>query len=205
MRYARTIAQVAALVAIYVIWRRWGSSTTWERAASTGKSYRVKRAPDAAAVAERLAALELKLRAFLEAADDAFPGDARVANIRARWNGTLSEVARPGDVAFSLNKQDVHVCVRSPGGGLEPMNTTVYILLHELAHVATDAYGHPPVFWTNFRWVLEAAERLGVYAYEDFDAVEKTYCGHVLGNNVMGCVRRKECRSLLPSRASKKM
>lgn len=175
---------------------------TWQASKVTGKMYWVKNATGKEAVADRLAALELALRQFQKNAAAAFPDDPRLQRLAARWDGTLAEVERPGDIAYSLNKQTVYVCVRSPSepAKLESFNTTMYVLLHEVAHVATDEYGHPPVYWDNFRWLLEAAEHLGVYTYEDFDAMPVTHCGHRLGNNAMACVRRKECSSSLRTR-----
>ena len=165
--------------------------------APSGKTYRVKQAPGQELVAERLDILSTKLHAFLDAAEDAYPGDRRIVNVRARWTGTLSETERSDDIAYSLNKRDVHVCIRSDLDTIETMNTCMYVLLHEIAHVATDSLGHEPEFWRNFRWFLEVAEKLGVYTYEDFDVKQTTFCGHTLGNNVLSCVKRKRCESLL--------
>ncbi len=173
------------------------SPMTWQESRN-GQLFWVKRAPGQDLVANRLEELTDKLWQLLDAADDAYPGDFRIANIRARWNGRLNETETPGDIAFSLNKNDVYVCVRSPKTGLlEDRNTSMYVLLHEIAHVATDTYGHPPEFWVNFRWLLEVAEKLRLYKYEDFDEVQTTFCGHALGNNVMRCVKKKKCKSLL--------
>ena len=188
---------IAVLVVLILLatMMRW-SPMTWQQSI-TGKSYYVKRGPGQELVANRLELLTHHTNKFLDAADDAYPGDFRIANIRARWNGTLAETTDSSGIAYSLNKTSVHVCVRSPEGGLESINTTMYVLLHEIAHVATDTFGHPPEFWTNFRWILEAAEKLGVYTYEDFDAIQVTFCGHQLGNSVMKCVKKNTCKSLL--------
>jgi hypothetical protein len=177
------------------------AAMTWQTS-SSGKLYYVKRAPGQDLVADRLDLLTARLNQLLEQADDAYPGDIRIANVRARWNGTLGEVSEKDDIAYSMNKQEVHVCVRNPANGqLESENTSMYVLLHEIAHVATDTYGHPPEFWLNFRWFLEVADSLGLYEYEDFDTKETTFCGHTLGNNVLRCRKRGECDSLLEKKS----
>lgn len=173
------------------------TAMTWQSAAVNGKAYWVKNAPGKDKVADRLAQLEAALRKFLKDALVAYPDDARLLALRKRWDGTLSEVERPGDIAYSLNKKAIYVCVRARNDTIESFNTTMYVLLHEVAHVCTDKYGHPPVFWENFRWILEVAEGLGVYTYEDFDAIPVTHCGHRLGNNVLRCVKQNECTSLV--------
>ena len=144
--------------------------------------------------------LRARIERFLDAADAASPNDARVSNVRRRWNGTLSETEHSDGIAYSMNKNDVYVCVRcdnSPDGQLEDINTSTYVLLHELAHVATDEYGHTPEFWRTMRWFLEVAEDAGLYEFQDFAKTPVRYCGKALGNNVLSCVKEKRCEALL--------
>lgn len=184
---------VIAVIVAAGYWR----PMTWQQTAS-GKYYYVKRAHGQEVVAERLEYLTKSMERLVEKADDLYPGDRRVANVRARWSGTLAEVNGSDEIAYSMNKRDIYVCLRnSQTGVIEPVNTSMYVLLHEIAHVATDLHGHPPEFWLNFRWFLEVAERLGYYSYEDFDTTQTTFCGHTLGNNVMRCLKTKTCKSLL--------
>jgi hypothetical protein len=190
------IAAVVLVALLLYMLRR--SPMTWQ-AASSGTVFWVKRAPGQELVADRLEVLTKTLRDLLDRTDDLYPNDPRIANVRARWNGRLSETETPGEIAFSMNKNDVYVCIRAPSTGLlEDVNTSIYVLLHEIAHIATNSYGHTQEFWENFRWLLEVAEKLGVYTYQDFDTVQTTFCGHNLGNNVLRCVKRKQCPSLLP-------
>ena len=53
----------------------------------------------------------------------------------------------------------------------------MFVVLHELAHIATESIGHTPEFWANFKWILEESINIGIYAKKDYskDAVE--YCG----------------------------
>lgn len=188
---------IIVILAIFLMTKLF-SSMTWQTS-SSGRAYYVKSAPDQHLVADHLDVLAVKLQKLLNAVDDAYPNDDRIANVRARWNGRLSETDGHSEIAYSLNKRDVYVCVRSKStGNLESVNTSMYVLLHEIAHVATDTYGHPPEFWINFRWFLEVAEKMGVYSYEDFDRAQVTFCGHTLGNNVLRCLKEKKCPSLLP-------
>lgn len=171
---------------------------TWTTTAS-GKTYYVKKGKHQKSSAETLHTLTQRLQRFIEEADNMYPGDPRIENIRSRWDGTLGEVGYGDDIAYSVNKTKIYICIRSPKGTLEGTNSSMYVLLHEVAHIATNIYGHPPSFWKNFRWLLEVAERLGMYTYEDFDQKQITHCGHTLGNNVMKCLksRPKTCKSLL--------
>lgn len=181
--------------AMYLAWPR---RMTWVRSDITGKLYYVKNLPDKAEVADRLAALEVRLLEFLDKADAYAPGDPRLANIRARWNGTLAEILQDAEVAYSLGKGSVSLCVRNPvSGALEPENTSMFVLLHELAHVATDSWGHKPEFWGNMKLLMELAELTGSYTYEDFDASSANYCGRELTSSPLTCLKRKTCTSEL--------
>lgn len=167
------------------------------RSMITGKEYAVKRGPDSQRMADRLATLEMRLRRLLDGASASMPDDPRIAAIRRRWDGTLSEVEADQEVAFSVDKSSVHLCLRDQHGRLEDLNTSMFVLLHELAHVATQDYGHSAAFWANMRFLLELAERLGLYTYHDYASKTTTYCGHPLGSSPLTCVKNRTCTSLL--------
>lgn len=188
------VVVVIMCVVLYVAWPR---RMTWVKSDVTGKMYRVKNMPDAPAVADRLASLERRVTQFLRDADRYAPGDVRIRNIMRRWNGTLEETRHDPEVAYSLGKDAIALCVRNPDGSLEAENTSMFVLLHELAHVATDEYGHTPSFWANMKLLLELAEATGFYKYEDFDAEGTSYCGRRLNTSPLTCVKTGECRSLL--------
>ena len=181
-------------LALYVAWPK---RMTRVRSEVTGKWYRVKNLPDAQAVADRLASMEIRLDTFLQKAEAYAPGDPRLANIRARWNGTLAETLHDAEIAYSLGKDAISVCVRGQGGALESENTAMFVLMHELAHVATDTYGHAPEFWANMKLLLELAEVTGAYVYQDFDADRVSYCGRPLAMSPLTCVKKGACSSEL--------
>lgn len=198
MKASGPVAWVAIAIVLWALWQAWPKRMTWVRSDLTGKMYKVKNVPDAQMVADRLAALELRLVKFLEDAEARAPGDARLANIRKRWDGTLSEVEHDRDVAYSLGKDSVAVCVRSSSqGALESENTSMFVLLHELAHVATDKYGHDTTFWDNMKFLLEVAEATGFYTYQDFEATSASYCGRPLESSPLTCVKTGACTSSL--------
>jgi Zn-dependent protease with chaperone function len=163
----------------------------------TNKEYEVRNLPDAQAMADQLAVLELKLRDFLNRGRAKYPADARLDKIVRRWDGTLSEVEAQDEVAFSIDKTTVAVCLRDAHGRVEDENASMFVLLHELAHVATRDYGHSQEFWGNMQFLLELAENMGMYRYADYAADRKTYCGHALGASPLTCVKDRTCTSAM--------
>ena len=187
------VLAIAVVVALAVL--LWPRRLVWVTSPLTAKSYRVKPLPDRQAAADRLAEMELRLRAFLDAAEALVPGDARIQNVRRRWNGTLAETPGGDDIAYSIGKDSVYVCVRDAAGRIDDLNTSMFVLVHELGHVATDDWGHPPVFWRNMKFLLELAERTGLYVYQDFDKGKVTYCGRQLGGSPLTCIKNGTCGS----------
>jgi len=198
-----TAYAAAALLAVLLLARAWsaGAGLPAGVAAVTsrlnGKTYQVRRLPGAQEVADRLCQLERSLRRMMRRARDMLPADPRLLAIKARWNGTLRE-ARPGnDIAYSISKDAVYVCVRDAAGRLGDLNTCMFVLLHELAHVATDEWGHPPQFWANMQFMLEVAERTGYYTYQSFEGAHVTYCGRHISSSPLTCVKRGTCQAAL--------
>lgn len=190
------------LAVALALWYLRPRTMIWVTSSVNGKGYLVKNMPGHDAVADRLAVMERRIVDFLRAARREAPGDPRIQNILARWNGTLGETPRDEDIAYSVAKDSVYVCVRARDdpGRLEDMNTCMFVLLHELAHVATDSYGHEPEFWANMRFLLELAEATGFYEYQDFDNTRVSYCGKELGGSPLACVKDGSCPSQLAAR-----
>lgn len=165
--------------------------------AVTGKSYAVKKGADAQVMADRLATMELKVRELLDRASSIMPQDPRIVTIQRKWNGTLAEAEASDEVAFCVDKSAIHVCLRNSQGTIEDLNTSMFVVIHELAHIATTSYDHTTEFWANMRFLLELAERLGVYTYENYDTSQTTFCGHPLGSSPLTCVKHGTCTSTL--------
>lgn len=201
MVVSRVAANLAMWIAVLVV--LWGVAVAWPRdmvrvhSSLTDKAYLVKNVQGAQAAADRLAFLELRIRQFLRKAAEYAPGDPRVQNILQRWDGTLAETPVDTDVAYSIGKGAISLCLRDQEGGLESENSSMFVLIHELAHLATDSYGHRPEFWANMKFLLELAEVTGAYTYQDFDATQVSYCGRRLAASPLSCVKNKTCKSAL--------
>ena len=83
--------------------------------------------------------------------------------------------------SFSDNKgEEVHFCLRQREGGNESLvdeNMVMFVAIHEMGHIITKTIGHGPDFWNNFGWLLQEAERIGVYKPQNFSAQPVSYCG----------------------------
>lgn len=96
-----------------------------------------------------------------------------------RWSNCKLKETSSSDksVAFTLNKDaEVRLCIRY-NGQFEDINTSMFVLLHELAHVMSVTYGHNEEFLENFSFLVQLASKLNLYIPEDFTKNPKTYCG----------------------------
>jgi hypothetical protein len=107
--------------------------------------------------------------------------DAEISErLFVRWNKCeLKETSSFEKVAaFTLNKSsEIRICIRNKNGQFENPNTSMFVILHELAHVMSVSYGHEEEFVNNFAYITHLASQLGLYKPEDFDNNPKTYCG----------------------------
>lgn len=112
------------------------------------------------------------------------PDDPRTQRIARQWTGRIDEMEHSENrraFAYNVNKgQRIAVCLHNRRGELNPFNETFFVVLHELAHVATDAYAHNREFWDAFRWLLRNATKAGLYRAVDYAQQPVAFCEHRL-------------------------
>ena len=71
------------------------------------------------------------------------------------------------------------MCVRKKDNPrkLEDSNTMIFVLLHELAHLMSEKYGHGEEFQNNFSFITKKAVEQGIYKYQNFKKKSSSYCG----------------------------
>ena len=67
------------------------------------------------------------------------------------------------DQSYTLNKSDVHVCLKDKNGKYYNKNMLIYVVLHELSHVICDEIGHTPKFDAIFAEILDEATKMKIY------------------------------------------
>jgi predicted metal-dependent hydrolase len=97
---------------------------------------------------------------------------------------TLSETI-PGSkyTSYSVNKgEKISICIRDVNNNFMDMNTILFVVSHELAHVMSLSSGHTDEFWDNMKFLLEEAEKISIYKPIDYKKNNVNYCGMVINS-----------------------
>jgi hypothetical protein len=152
-----------------------------------GRHYFVQDLPDKGQAADMLATINSKCLKLLQRLQKQFPDDVRVVSLHKRYNpDNISEGSSgSGYTSYSVNKgQKLVICVRQKDQSFADINDIMYVVIHELAHLATEEIGHTKTFWTNFKFLIHEASDEGVYRYVNYRKEPKQYCGIVLTSTV---------------------
>jgi len=143
------------------------------------RNYEVQIKDDAQEAADLIAQIRQQLVLIVDHLIKTEPSDIRVARLKTNFNpDSLKEgIDDPKYTSYSINKgEKIVLCLRTKNK-LMDLNTMMFVVLHELAHICTESIGHTPEFWTNFKWILEESINIGVYKKQDFKLNNVEYCG----------------------------
>lgn len=91
--------------------------------------------------------------------------------------------------SYSVNKgEQIVFCLRSrhTGNKLHDMNLMMYVVLHELSHVACPIYdNHGELFKEIFTFLTTTAISLGFYNKINFDTHPEEYCGLIISKSII--------------------
>lgn len=93
---------------------------------------------------------------------------------------------------YTVNKQDMHICLRTRDSQENPydINTLMYVILHELAHLCNydkegnPINGHGEEFKKLFKILVKEAIDLKIYNYIDYNIQPKEYCGIMITTQI---------------------
>lgn len=71
------------------------------------------------------------------------------------------------------------VCLREKESGkniLHRQEVLEFVVIHEMAHLTLEDYGHSTEFWRNFKFLLAEAKDAGLHNPQDYAKSPVTYC-----------------------------
>ena len=103
-----------------------------------------------------------------------------------------SEILESSDngiyTSYSVNKGEQLVfCVRSrkDNGKLHDLNMLMYVVLHEISHVACPEIGHTQLFKDIFAFFTTEAINIKIYKHIDFRTNSMEYCGLTISDSIV--------------------
>jgi len=143
------------------------------------RDYEVQIKDDSQEAADLIAQIREKLMVLVKHLSNSYPNDPRVVRINNNFNpNKIKEgIDNPEYTSYSINKgEQIVLCLRNKDK-LMDLNTMMFVIFHELGHIATESIGHTDEFWENFKWILEESINIGTYVKQDFKKKNVEYCG----------------------------
>jgi hypothetical protein len=143
------------------------------------KTYEVQKKDDSEEAANLLAKIREKIMVLVGHLKMSYQSDPRIERINNNFKSDRIKegIQKPGVTSYSINKgEQIVLCLRT-NNKLMDINTMMFVILHELAHIATVSIGHTDEFWDNFKWILEESINIGIYTKQDFKKEPVEYCG----------------------------
>jgi hypothetical protein len=79
---------------------------------------------------------------------------------------------KDGVIGSNVNKgYEIYICLEG-----DDVNSAMYVLIHEVAHMSVPEYDHTDAFWENFKKLKQICIAKGLYEAKG----ERKYCGEVI-------------------------
>jgi len=154
-----------------------------------GKKYCVRERAKLELAADRLAVATTNMKTLVTHCYSKYPERSNVKRLKEGFNPKKIQETLPTSefTAYSENKgEKIAFCLdknKNGTGGLIDPNTLMFVAIHELSHVTTESIGHTDEFWSNFKFLLQEAEKINIYTPEDYKKSPKEYCGMSIKDN----------------------
>lgn len=92
------------------------------------------------------------------------------------------------NTSYSVNKgEQIVFCLRSRKikNQLHKLNLLMYVVIHEMAHVACPEYGHTDLFKKIFAFMTKIAIEIKLYDKIDFSHDPMEYCGLLITDSII--------------------
>lgn len=169
-----------------------------------GKTYMIRRGNNHTETffkesANALAAINQRMEKLISHLDKNYSSDSSknyfIKKLKQNYNPyMISEAAvDPRYTTYTVDKQNMHICLRTRNAEekVYDMNTLMYVVLHESAHLANYSpdgsaiIGHGSEFKMVFKFLVEQSIKLGLYNYIDYANIPQSYCGIVINSNIL--------------------
>jgi len=174
MNLLNGLAFLFLIIVIYCLLHRRNIGMKIVKSKVDNLEYRVRDSIGADKRADRLAHLNAKINKLLKILRTSHLQRPGVKRLLDNYDGVLQEIAiGETEVAYNENKgEKIAICLDMK----DDENTTLFVVLHELAHGMTKNYSHNKQFWDNMSFLIEVSIDNDIYIYQDYEEMPEEFC-----------------------------
>lgn len=198
MRFGEYMCLIIMLIVIIIIFaylRHESNDVIYVKSDIDGQLYLVRNLPDKQIACNLLAAVKrnmFTLAQYLYSNIDSYKEyKPYIQQLNDKiYDATIMESGENNVyTSYSVNKgEQIIFCLRSRGNKtneLHTLNLVMYVVLHEMSHVACPEYGHTDLFKKIFAFLVQRAIELKLYTKIDFDVHPVEYCGLMITDHII--------------------
>jgi hypothetical protein len=159
-----------------------------------GKYYLVQDKKDKQVVADELATIKKNIKTLVEYMLKHSPDKYKsyIEHLNSKLNSVIitENIKDFKYTSYSVNKgEELVFCMRSrdknKNGEKHNFNLIMYVVLHEISHIACPEYGHTDLFKDIFQYITKSAVDIGIYTPIDFEHNPTEYCGMTINASII--------------------
>jgi hypothetical protein len=113
-------------------------------------------------------------------------GEKNTKYLKLKEEYDIDDFIEEDNESFTVGKgKKIYICLRNTRGEFIDINTIMFVVLHELAHIITEPQKNPHTadFWLNNIWLLEEGQKIGIIKYQDYSRDPVEYCDGLIINS----------------------
>lgn len=189
------IILILIFIAVFVVFKlSYGSNDlVYEKATFDNNYYLVRNVNDKSIAADKLALIKqnmIKLITYLKDNLKKFPKNTQYVKDLVSRTKVIHIMESSSDekyTSYTINKgEKIVLCLRSKTlNTIHDMNTIMYVVIHEMAHIGCPEYGHTPLFKEIFKFLLTQASIIKIYTPIDYRLNPQDYCGMTINEYLL--------------------
>lgn len=182
MEFHEILSILLIFFSFYIYFESNSDESEYIKSKIDNREYLVQKLDDKQDAANLLAKINQNIIKLINHLKKIYPSDPRIIRLSNKFNpnNIIETGLNSSYTSYSVNKgEKVSLCLRSRDGKnkLTDLNTLMFVALHEVAHIMTLSIGHTKEFWTNFKFLLKEAIKIGIYKKVDYNTEPQKYCG----------------------------
>tara|TARA_Y100000389_G_scaffold196003_1_gene228212 strand:+ start:300 stop:860 length:561 start_codon:yes stop_codon:yes gene_type:complete len=157
----------------------------YQKSSIDNNTYLVRNESDKQLAANTIAKIRQLSVELISLLHKKYPNKAEVTRLKLKFNpNNIYETNYKQDyTSYSINKgEKIYMCLRNQNNIVD-INTLFFVMMHELAHVMTNNWGHNKIFWDNFKFLIDNAVEFNLYKFVNYNQNPVKYCGIKIDSN----------------------